>query len=153
MFRYDFQGKPQGVHAGVAGRVGAAAIALACVALLVTAAWLRPDERGHGTHTQLGLPPCGFENATGLPCLTCGMTTAFSLAADGRLVSALRVQPMGALLAVSVAVLLLLCGYAAASGLNLRPLASALTQAPVLITLAGVLIAAWAYKMMLAMAG
>ncbi len=47
-------------------------------AVFITAALLTPDSHGHGTHTQLGLPPCGFLVFTGYPCPGCGLTTAFS---------------------------------------------------------------------------
>ena len=48
------------------------------LAVLITAAWLTPSPAGHGTHTQLGLPPCGFLVFTGYPCPGCGLTTAFA---------------------------------------------------------------------------
>lgn len=47
-------------------------------AVMITAACLTPDPHGHGTHTQLGLPPCGFLVFSGYPCPGCGLTTAFS---------------------------------------------------------------------------
>ena len=46
--------------------------------VLITAAFLTPSGEGHGTHTQLGLPPCGFLASTGLPCPGCGLTTSFA---------------------------------------------------------------------------
>lgn len=49
------------------------------LAVLATARTLTPDPAGHGTHTQLGLPPCGFLVLTGgCPCPGCGLTTAFA---------------------------------------------------------------------------
>lgn len=48
------------------------------LAVIITAATLTPDTAGHGTHTQLGLPPCGFYVFTGLPCPGCGLTTCFA---------------------------------------------------------------------------
>lgn len=57
--------------------------------------WLAPDPAGVGTHTQLGLPTCGVYELFHKPCPSCGMTTAFALAARGRLGEALRVQPAG----------------------------------------------------------
>ncbi len=59
------------------------------------AVWLVPDPRGHGTHEALGMPPCGFVFTSGLPCPTCGMTTAFSNTVRGRLVAAFIAQPAG----------------------------------------------------------
>ena len=44
--------------------------------LLVTARNLEPDPRGFGTHEQLGLTPCYFQELTGHVCLLCGGTTA-----------------------------------------------------------------------------
>jgi hypothetical protein len=41
------------------------------------------------------MPPCGFVFTSGLPCPTCGMTTAFSNAVRGRLVAAFLAQPAG----------------------------------------------------------
>lgn len=83
-------------------RTFAAALALAATSLLTVAVALPPSRSGVGTHTALGLPPCGFLESTGLPCPTCGMTTAFSLMAHGHPLAALRVQPAGAVLFVLV---------------------------------------------------
>lgn len=54
------------------------------IAVLVAAAWIEPDPRGYGTHTQLGLPPCGFLVLTGFPCPGCGLTTAFAYGIRGQ---------------------------------------------------------------------
>src|SRR5262249_11389862 len=50
---------------------------------------------------QLGLPPCSFVEATGLPCPSCGMTTSFSLLAHGDVVNSLRANWVGTMLAVA----------------------------------------------------
>lgn len=42
------------------------------------AAGLKPDPRGYGTHQQLGLPPCSLRLLWGIPCPSCGGTTAFA---------------------------------------------------------------------------
>jgi len=63
-----------------------------------------PDPRGHGTHEQLGLPPCMLMQFTGVPCPGCGVTTAWSCFAHGEFVAAIRVQPFGALLAACVVI-------------------------------------------------
>ena len=78
-------------------------IALACASPLVLAAMLTPSAEGMGTHKQMGLPECGFVTATGLPCATCGCTTAFAHAADGSLLTSLATQPFGAMLALALA--------------------------------------------------
>ena len=72
------------------------------LAPLVVAAFLRPDERGFGTHRQLGHPPCSMMVLTGYPCPTCGMTTAFAYAVRGRWGAAFVAQPMGLLVAVAL---------------------------------------------------
>lgn len=72
--------------------------ALAFSTVLGVAFWLSPNEEGSGTHTQLGLPPCGYLVATGRPCLTCGMTTAFAFAVRGRVFRALDANPSGLVL-------------------------------------------------------
>ncbi|MFN9968399.1 MAG: DUF2752 domain-containing protein, partial [Phycisphaerae bacterium] len=87
---------------GAARRVGLA-LAIVCAVPLVIGAWLTPSPTGMGTHRAIGLPPCGFLLATRRPCMTCGMTTAVSLAAQGRLLESARVQPAGALVAVVLA--------------------------------------------------
>lgn len=63
--------------------------------VIVTAFLLTPDPTGHGTHTQLGLPPCGFYVITGCPCPGCGLTTAFSFMAHLDVFGAARANPFG----------------------------------------------------------
>ncbi|MFO0628566.1 MAG: DUF2752 domain-containing protein [Polyangiales bacterium] len=60
--------------------------------------WLRPDPRGFGTHQQLGLPPCNFQEATHIPCPGCGLTTSFTNMAHGHVIDAFAAHLMGPLL-------------------------------------------------------
>lgn len=128
-------------------RLWAGLIAMACGALLWTAATLHAEQAGVGTHTQLGLPACSFKVAMGLPCPSCGMTTAFAHAANGHLIEAFITQPLGALLAVLAAMALVISVYVAATGMPisrwLRPLRSATAMWIGL----GAILAAWCYKM------
>lgn len=71
-----------------------------CASVLGLARWLEPSVQGHGTHTQLGLPPCTFWSLTGVPCPLCGGTTTFSLMAHGHVLEAFVTQPFAALLFV-----------------------------------------------------
>lgn len=73
-------------------------------AVLGVALWVSPDPAGHGTHTQLGLRSCAWMEMYGRPCPTCGMTTAFSLTAHMRPVTAVLTQPAGFIFAVLTAV-------------------------------------------------
>lgn len=127
-------------------RLGAAGLALACAAPLVFAAALTPSADGIGTHTQVGLPECGFVLATGLPCATCGCTTAFAHAADGALLMSLITQPFGAVLALSLAMMALVAGWSAVSGMSLAPIGRVMATKPFVFSWIALLLAAWGYK-------
>jgi len=127
-------------------RLTALVLFVPCAVVLCVAAWLTPDGAGHGTHTQLGLSACGFVERTGMPCATCGMTTSFAHAADGNLIGAFVTQPAGATLAVIMAMVGLVSGYAMVTGVSLLP-AFQLAWRPRVIVLFGVLVmGAWLYK-------
>ncbi len=81
-------------------------VAVGLLGVLLLSRWLQPDPRGFGTHEQLYLQPCNFHALTGLPCPSCGMTTAFAHMARGEVLQAFKAQPMGALLFVSSVLLL-----------------------------------------------
>lgn len=127
----------------------AALVLAASLAPLLVAAGLEPDPEGMGTHEQLGLPPCGFVTATGLPCATCGMTTSFAHAAHGQLLDAVRVQPAGAFLAVGSAMTAVVSAVALATGAALTPLASGLLNLRFFLVAAALVLASWAYKIVL----
>jgi len=77
----------------------AALLGVGLLGLLAVASFLQPDRRGHGTHEQLGLPPCTFELLFGLPCPSCGSTTAFAYCVRGHFLEALRANAGGTILA------------------------------------------------------
>lgn len=67
--------------------------------------YLTPNPDGHGTHQQLGLPPCTIYFLTGRPCPSCGLTTSVSAIVHGQLGLAWRANPIGYLVvAAAVAV-------------------------------------------------
>jgi hypothetical protein len=71
-------------------------------AILALALWIgsvAPDPRGHGTHERLGMLPCSWPAGLGMPCPTCGVTTAACLFFRGAPVAAFLTQPFGAALA------------------------------------------------------
>jgi hypothetical protein len=68
------------------------------LAVLITAAFLSPSPEGHGTHTQLGLPPCGFLVYTHYPCPGCGLTTSFAHMIRLEVIGAANANPFGILL-------------------------------------------------------
>ncbi|MCS7209841.1 MAG: DUF2752 domain-containing protein [Fimbriimonadales bacterium] len=93
------------------------AFLLAGALLVLGIGWyLRPDPAGHGTHQQLGLPPCTIFYLTGRPCPSCGLTTSVSAIMHGQLALAWRANPIGFLIvAATLGVALnsltgLLCG-------------------------------------------
>jgi hypothetical protein len=72
--------------------------------LLWTAAWtfctgvglfLHPDSHGHGTHQQLGLPPCPSVLLFDRPCPGCGLTTSWTSFLHGDIVTAFKCHPLG----------------------------------------------------------
>ena len=136
--------------APVSTRIACGLAAFGCLALLVVAGALRAAPEGLGTHTQLGLPACGWHERYGVPCGTCGMTTSFSHAADGAMLSALAAQPFGALLALGSAVTIWLAGSVAVTGARLGPVVGPVGRGRAVAVLAAAFAAAWLYKIAVA---
>ena len=81
-----------------AAAVTVAALATtACVFLIRIA----PAAKGYDTHVQLGMEPCGWPRTLGIPCPTCGCTTAACHLVHGEPLAAFAAQPFGALLALA----------------------------------------------------
>lgn len=129
--------------------VTAAVVFALSLGLLVVASRLDAAPTGVGTHSQLGMAPCGFLDRTGMPCATCGMTTSFALAADGRLIDAFFNQPAGALLALLTAIVALLSAYAMVKGMSLMPLVLALWKPMTIAAIAIMVLGAWGYKILI----
>ncbi|NOZ39287.1 MAG: DUF2752 domain-containing protein [Planctomycetes bacterium] len=79
------------------GRLLLATAGILGLTLLVTARNLEPDPRGFGTHEQLGLTPCTFQELTGHVCPLCGGTTAWALLLRGEVMLA-SIANLGAML-------------------------------------------------------
>lgn len=136
--------------AGYGARLTAAVVFAVSAGILLVALMLTPKtETGVGTHEALGLPPCGLEAATGIPCATCGMTTSFSLAAHGRFIEAFTNQPAGALLSVITAMAAVLSGYALVTGMSMAPIGRAFWRPKVVVIGIAILLIAWAYKIVI----
>jgi len=135
------------MRVGGGARVFALLLAIGCAVVLSVAAWMSPSSAGHGTHTQLGLAPCGWMMKYGTPCPTCGMTTSWARAAEGNLAAAFVTQPFGSLLVVLTAAMFWGALYVAATGSRLGVAATSMLRPSVLWTLAGMAAAAWVYKL------
>lgn len=129
-------------------RVASVVVALACLAMLGLAAWLDPAPQGHGTHTQLGLSQCQWVMMFDEPCPTCGMTTSFAYAADADLLSGLRTQPFGLILALGTATVFWGAVHAAVTGSPLGRETLRLVNGRTLGVAFGLLLAGWAYKLL-----
>lgn len=132
--------------ASMGHRAVALGVAIVCGALLGLAAWLTPDISGVGTHTQLNFAPCLWTEHVGIPCPTCGMTTAFAHAAEGRIDRAFLAQPMGAILAVITAMTFWISLYIAITGSLIGRLLIGLWKPSVIWVLGGLTLLSWLYK-------
>jgi hypothetical protein len=130
-------------------RLTGAAVAVCAAAILGLAAWLEPSPTGLGTHSRLGMPPCGWIVMVDVPCPTCGMTTAFAHAAEGDFIAALWAQPMGAVLALAAAMALVVGAYTAATGSRVAVLLARLWGRRAAWTLGLGLGGAWVYKIII----
>lgn len=128
-------------------RLIGAAVLVGCSTLLALATWLTPNPRGYGTHQQLGFAPCGMLLSTGLPCPTCGMTTAFSYTMHGQWLRAAEAQPGGFILALLTGIAAVFAAYALLTGR--APPNPARRWSPFLLfsMLMGLLLLGWGWKL------
>ncbi len=129
-------------------RLIAAILVLATATVLGIAAYLEPSPEGIGTHTQLNMPNCGWMVTMDLPCITCGMTTAFSHAANGNLLASFATQPLGAVLAVITAMVFLVSSYVTLTGSQVGSVFGRLWGRGAGWILAISATAAWVYKIL-----
>jgi len=107
-------------HGSATRRLVSGLILAGCAAIFALAAWVKPDPAGFGSHRQLGFPPCPMPMMTGLPCPTCGMTTAVAHAVRGHLVQAFVAQPAGLAAAFGVAGAAIVAGFTLVTGRVVR---------------------------------
>lgn len=84
--------------------------------------YLSPDRHGHGTHQQLGLPPCPSVLFFSRPCPGCGLTTSWTATIHGRFVEAFQAHALGPLLylAFTFIALLQIWGFFTGRRLNIN---------------------------------
>lgn len=123
-----------------------------CVAVLGVAAWIVPSPAGVGVQSQFGLGTCGMLKVTGLPCPTCGMTTAFAHTVRGQLISAFWAQPTGLVLTLAIMMAALGASWTLATGRLLPVRIPILTPYRLLVALLVLLVGGWAFKMVVMLA-
>jgi hypothetical protein len=134
------------VLAALRARIVGATVAGSALGVLVVASSVTPAAEGHGTHTQLGLPACGWAMVSGSPCPTCGMTTSFAHAVRGELAEAFFCQPMGLLLAIGAAIAFWAGLHIAVTGSQVWRVYGRLLTPRNLWLVAGLTALAWVYK-------
>jgi len=132
----------------VRGRLLAAAVFTAAVALLAAGFSLHPSASGSGTHQQFGLPPCSLLMLTGYPCPTCGVTTAFAWGIRGEVGQALLAHPAGLALALVVVVSLVASSAALLTGRGWRLSTGRLPAAWLAALALGLVLGGWGFKLL-----
>jgi hypothetical protein len=127
-------------------RVFQVALAAGLGGAIALGMYLTPSATGTGTHTLLGLAPCGMLLATGKPCPTCGVTTSFALAAHGRFGASLVNQPFGLALFILAVAGLLLSVTTAAAGRSWYPLVTRWSVPSFIMALVILGLLSWMYK-------
>jgi hypothetical protein len=97
-----------------------ALLLLGALVMVGVGLYLTPDPAGHGTHQQLGLPPCTIYYLTGRPCPSCGLTTSVSAILHGQFGLAWRANPMGFLIVAAAVVVALNSLFALLWGRSVR---------------------------------
>jgi len=106
-----------------------------------------PDERGHGTHQQLGLQPCFPAEMWNIPCPGCGVTTSMTLATHGHLWQAIVNQPFGFVVWLAFLAFALWAPIAHFCGRDLWIDIHRLPYGPILRWLLPFAALAWVYKL------
>ncbi len=135
-------------------RLVAAIVLVACLSVLLFANYLdspaqaaAKSSRGEPVKalTSFGYPGCSFKSVTGLPCATCGMTRSFTFMADGAFADAFAMQPMGALLCLGLAMVVLLAGWSLLTAMPLGPVFGAVFRPKPIIAVVAFLIGVWVF--------
>jgi len=141
-------GAPGWPYASRTERLAQAGVLIVLAAALALGLALEPSPTGMGTHTALGLPPCGMLVMTGRPCPTCGVTTSFVLAAHGRFYDALVNQPFGFISFVLTVGGMLVTAATLVTGRSWVPVLTVYGVAVPAAVLLALALLSWAYKWM-----
>jgi len=127
-------------------RAVACAVVAAAIGIVLALAGVEPDPRGLGTHEQLGMRPCGWPERFGMPCPTCGVTTAACHLVHLSPWQALRVQPFGAVLAALGLWVMVLAAHDLVRGRSFLARAYAVNPARWILGGLALLLLSWWYK-------
>ncbi len=123
------------------------AAGLGLCALVALRVLTDPAPEGSGTHVQLGLEPCGWLVAWNVPCPGCGVTTAMSLFAHGRLSESLATQPFGFAVAAGLVAAFAAALVAHCAGRDLGRALVRIRWAPWILAAALAMTLAWVWKL------
>lgn len=90
------------------------------LAVTVIGLCLTPNHDQHGTHRQLGLPPCPMVLFFHRPCPGCGLTTSWTAFLHGDLPLAFQAHPLGPILYLLFTGVVLFGAYGWVKKLRLR---------------------------------
>lgn len=114
---------------------------------VVVLALVPPDPRGYGTHELLGMAPCSWPAAGGgLPCPTCGVTTAACHLVHLQPLKAVATHPFGAFLAGAGIWLMVLAFISTVRRRSFVEKLARLPYATLLICAVALLLGSWLYK-------
>lgn len=119
--------------------------ATGAAACLVVARMLTPSPTGYGTHLQVIPIPCLWRAVTGLPCPSCGLTTALAWMARGEIARAWHSNPCGPFVYLAAWVFLAWGLLAAAFGV--ADPGEALNRRPVIAGVICMYIAVWLVRL------
>jgi hypothetical protein len=138
--------EPAGYPIRWIGRTSLIVGSLLLVLGFAASAAVEPDPRGYGTHQQFGMDPCSFYVLLGIPCPSCGSTTAFANFVRGHWIAAARANVAGFLLALVCAGLIPWSWYSVWLGRMWRVDDPARSLAWLLIILAGISLLHWGVR-------
>ena len=105
-----------------------------------------PDPRGYGTHVRLGMAPCSWAAGGGLPCPTCGVTTAACHLVHLSPFKAVMIHPFGAALAAAGIWLTLVAGACLVRRSSFVDKFARLPYGTLSFWALGLFLASWLYK-------
>lgn len=110
---------------------------------VATLSFFIPFLKAHGAWVSV---PCVFHWATGLPCLTCGLTRSFVFTAHGDLAPAFEMHLLGPLLFAGTVATAAYLGFAAVTGTRVRYELSGTARRIAFWSVLGIFFTSWLLK-------